>query len=98
MRVAAATPQTVAIRTRWTCSRDVGPRALRHVEDMVLKAGGAVLRYGAFYGQGAIDGQVELSNPTSSGMWAPWGMAGWSCAKRSKLAEDDWIACKCWPE
>jgi nucleoside-diphosphate-sugar epimerase len=26
----------------------------------VLKAGGAVLRYGAFYGPGAIDDQVEL--------------------------------------
>ncbi|HEY7048483.1 MAG TPA: NAD(P)-dependent oxidoreductase [Jatrophihabitantaceae bacterium] len=34
--------------------------ALRHVEDVVLKAGGAVMRYGAFYGPGAIDDQVEL--------------------------------------
>ena len=34
--------------------------ALRHVEDVVVKAGGAVLRYGAFYGPGAIDDQVEL--------------------------------------
>ena len=34
--------------------------ALRHVEDVVLNAGGAVLRYGAFYGPGAIDDQVEL--------------------------------------
>jgi len=34
--------------------------ALRHVEDVVLAAGGAVLRYGAFYGPGAIDDQVEL--------------------------------------
>ena len=34
--------------------------ALRHVEDVVGKAGGAVLRYGAFYGPGAIDDQVEL--------------------------------------
>ncbi|WP_377268992.1 NAD-dependent epimerase/dehydratase family protein [Peterkaempfera sp. SMS 1(5)a] len=34
--------------------------ALRHVEDVVLGAGGAVLRYGAFYGPGAIDDQVEL--------------------------------------
>ncbi|MBY8877537.1 NAD-dependent epimerase/dehydratase family protein [Actinacidiphila acidipaludis] len=34
--------------------------ALRHVEDVVVKAGGAVLRYGGFYGPGAIDDQVEL--------------------------------------
>ena len=34
--------------------------ALRHVEDVVGQAGGAVLRYGAFYGPGAIDDQVEL--------------------------------------
>jgi nucleoside-diphosphate-sugar epimerase len=34
--------------------------ALRHVEDAVVKAGGAVLRYGALYGPGAIDDQVEL--------------------------------------
>ena len=34
--------------------------ALRHVEDAVDSAGGAVMRYGAFYGPGAIDDQVEL--------------------------------------
>ena len=34
--------------------------ALRHVEDVVGKAGGAVMRYGAFYGPGATDDQVEL--------------------------------------
>jgi nucleoside-diphosphate-sugar epimerase len=34
--------------------------ALRHVEDVVLKAGGAVLRYGALYGPGATDDQVTL--------------------------------------
>ncbi|WP_333760902.1 NAD-dependent epimerase/dehydratase family protein [Streptomyces sp. IBSBF 2390] len=38
----------------------VGLKALGHVEDVVLKAGGAVLRYGSFYGPGAIDDQVEL--------------------------------------
>jgi nucleoside-diphosphate-sugar epimerase len=38
----------------------VGLEALRRVEDVVLKAGGAVLRYGAFYGPGAIDDQVQL--------------------------------------
>jgi nucleoside-diphosphate-sugar epimerase len=31
-----------------------------HVEDVVIKAGGAALRYGALYGPGAIDDQVEL--------------------------------------
>jgi nucleoside-diphosphate-sugar epimerase len=37
-----------------------GMEALRHVEDVVVRAGGAVLRYGAFYGPGATDDQVEL--------------------------------------
>jgi nucleoside-diphosphate-sugar epimerase len=34
--------------------------AIRHVEDVVVKAGGAALRYGGFYGPGATDDQVEL--------------------------------------
>jgi nucleoside-diphosphate-sugar epimerase len=37
-----------------------GADALRHLEEVVVKAGGAVLRYGAFYGPGATDDQVEL--------------------------------------
>ncbi|MBW8800950.1 MAG: NAD(P)-dependent oxidoreductase [Streptomyces sp.] len=37
-----------------------GMLALCHLEDAVLRAGGAALRYGAFYGPGAIDDQVEL--------------------------------------
>ncbi len=37
-----------------------GMKAIRHVEDVVLEAGGAVLRYGALYGPGATDAQVEL--------------------------------------
>jgi nucleoside-diphosphate-sugar epimerase len=34
--------------------------ALRHVEDVAGKAGGAVLRYGGLYGPGATDDEVEL--------------------------------------
>jgi nucleoside-diphosphate-sugar epimerase len=34
--------------------------AIRHVEDVVGRAGGAVLRYGGLYGPGASDDQVEL--------------------------------------
>ena len=34
--------------------------ALRHVEEVVGKAGGTVMRYGALYGPGATDDQVEL--------------------------------------
>jgi nucleoside-diphosphate-sugar epimerase len=34
--------------------------ALRHVENVVLAAGGAVMRYGALYGPGATDDQVTL--------------------------------------
>lgn len=37
-----------------------GMEAMRHVEDVVVKAGGAVLRYGGFYGPGATDDIVEL--------------------------------------
>jgi nucleoside-diphosphate-sugar epimerase len=34
--------------------------ALGHLEDVVVRAGGAVLRYGGLYGPGAIDDQVKL--------------------------------------
>src|SRR5487761_1519491 len=46
---------------------DPGPKiapkladSIRHLEDVVVKAGGAVLRYGGFYGPGATDDHVEL--------------------------------------
>jgi nucleoside-diphosphate-sugar epimerase len=45
---------------------DVGPAArqvlvaIRHLEEVVVKAGGAVVRYGSLYGPGATDDQVEL--------------------------------------
>jgi len=34
--------------------------AVRHLEDVVVKAGGAALRYGGLYGPGASEDQVEL--------------------------------------
>jgi nucleoside-diphosphate-sugar epimerase len=37
-----------------------GLAVLQQVEEKVLEIGGAVLRYGAFYGPGAIDDQVTL--------------------------------------
>ncbi len=37
-----------------------GMEAIRHVEEAVGQAGGAVLRYGGLYGPGATDDQVEL--------------------------------------
>jgi nucleoside-diphosphate-sugar epimerase len=37
-----------------------GMEAIRHVEESVVDAGGAALRYGGFYGPGATDDQVEL--------------------------------------
>jgi nucleoside-diphosphate-sugar epimerase len=39
---------------------NAGMDALRHVEETVTAAGGAVLRYGGLYGPGATDDQVEL--------------------------------------
>ena len=35
-------------------------KAIDHLEDVVVRAGGAVLRYGGFYGPGANDDQVRL--------------------------------------
>jgi nucleoside-diphosphate-sugar epimerase len=37
-----------------------GTKAINHLEDVVVKAGGAVLRYGGLYGPGATDDQVKL--------------------------------------
>jgi len=37
-----------------------GAEALNRLEDVVVKAGGAALRYGSLYGPGAIDDWVEL--------------------------------------
>src|ERR1700691_3822709 len=37
-----------------------GTKAITHLEDVVVRAGGAVLRYGALYGPGATDDQVKL--------------------------------------
>ena len=37
-----------------------GTKAINHLEDVVVGAGGAVLRYGGFYGPGAWDDQVKL--------------------------------------
>jgi len=35
-------------------------KAISHLEDMVVQAGGAVVRYGSLYGPGATDDQVKL--------------------------------------
>jgi nucleoside-diphosphate-sugar epimerase len=37
-----------------------GTRAINHLENVVVEAGGAVLRYGGLYGPGATDDQVKL--------------------------------------
>jgi nucleoside-diphosphate-sugar epimerase len=37
-----------------------GTKAINHLEDVVVRAGGAVLRYGGFYGPGANDDQLRL--------------------------------------
>ncbi len=46
---------------------DLGPASVRqaaealcHLEDVVVQAGGAALRYGSLYGPGAIDDQIKL--------------------------------------
>ena len=40
--------------------QNVVSETIRNLEESVLKAGGAVMRYGGFYGPGATDDQVEL--------------------------------------
>ena len=37
-----------------------GTRAVSHLEEVTVKAGGAVVRYGSLYGPGATDDQVKL--------------------------------------
>jgi nucleoside-diphosphate-sugar epimerase len=37
-----------------------GTKAINHLEDVVVRAGGSVLRYGGFYGPGAHDDQIHL--------------------------------------
>jgi len=37
-----------------------GTAAIQHLEEVVVKAGGAALRYGSLYGPGATDDQVEF--------------------------------------
>jgi nucleoside-diphosphate-sugar epimerase len=37
-----------------------GTKAISHLEDVAVRAGGAVLRYGGLYGAGASDDQVKL--------------------------------------
>jgi nucleoside-diphosphate-sugar epimerase len=37
-----------------------GTKAINHLEDVVVRYGGAVLRYGGFYGPGANDEQLDL--------------------------------------
>ena len=37
-----------------------GTKAINHLEDVVVRAGGAVLRYGGLYGAGANDDQVKF--------------------------------------
>ncbi|HEX6453188.1 MAG TPA: NAD(P)-dependent oxidoreductase [Trebonia sp.] len=37
-----------------------GTKAINHLEDVVVNAGGAVVRYGSLYGPGATDDQVKL--------------------------------------
>src|SRR3712207_6495 len=56
----------------------VGLMAMEHIEDVVVKAGGAVLRYGALYGPGAIDDQVELVRRRQFPLvWRGTGCSSW---------------------
>ena len=49
-----------ALATHVGTAAESGMAAIRYLEDVVVEAGGAALRYGSLYGPGAIDDQVEL--------------------------------------
>jgi nucleoside-diphosphate-sugar epimerase len=52
--------------------------ALKHVEDVVVGAGGAVMRYGGLYGPGATDDQLELVRKRQFPLVGPGtGYASW---------------------
>ena len=42
------------------CQVVEGTKAINHLEDVVVRAGGAALRYGGLYGAGANDDQVKF--------------------------------------
>jgi nucleoside-diphosphate-sugar epimerase len=66
--------------------------ALRHVEEVVGKGGGAIMRYGGFYGPLATDDQVELvrkrqSPLVGSGLATPRG-----CTWMTRRARLCWLS------
>ncbi|MFC5180418.1 NAD-dependent epimerase/dehydratase family protein [Actinomadura harenae] len=54
------TPEKDALDLGSTTAPLIAMESLRHTEKAVLAAGGAVLRYGWFYGPGASDDQAEM--------------------------------------
>ena len=67
-----------------------GDGGARYVEDAVGKAGGAVLRYGAFYGPGATDDQVELGASGSSRSSGEAPATARGCISTTRRARASW--------
>src|SRR6202167_6398605 len=61
-----------------------GTKAITHLEDVVVRAGGAVLRYGALYGPGATDDQVKLVRTRPDTAGTPPARAGAPGARRRR--------------
>ena len=67
-----------------------GTKAINRLEETVVDAGGAVLRYGGFYGPGANDDQVRMvrSGCSRSSETAPATSRG--CTSRTRRAPPSW--------
>jgi len=67
-----------------------GMEAIRHLEDMVLKAGGAALRYGWLYGPGASDTLVEAVRKRSSRSSGAAPATARGCTLTTRRAPPSW--------
>ena len=90
-------------------SEEVGPKmrgavqALRYVEDVVVNAGGAALRYGGFYGPGATNDLVELVRkrrfPRQAQPSWRWSSRRRACSTSSTMSlPRSGSGCRIWPK
>ncbi len=66
--------------------------AIRHVEDVVLRAGGAVRRYGGLYGPGATDDQVELVRKRQFPVVGVAPATARRCISTTRRAPPSWLS------
>ena len=77
-------------------SEEVGPKmrgavqALRYVEDVVVNAGGAALRYGGFYGPGATNDLVALVRKRRFPLLGAAPATSIGCISTTRQAQPSW--------